>query len=146
MWAACCDAFELRSVYTTALEKLPALEAPHLQGDARTAPARTASGGSSPGSSPAKPTKQLSSAESDFEAAARIVEKDLLRTFPTHPCFDAPQAPLIAPLRRVLLAFAWHHPSTSYCQARHQPRTQIPSTALSVSMACSRRKLSASRA
>ena len=55
-------------------------------------------------------------ADSHFAAASSIVEKDLLRTFPTHPYLDSYDAPLIPPLRRVLHAFAWHNHSIGYCQ------------------------------
>ena len=51
-----------------------------------------------------------------FLASARVVEKDLLRTLPSHPFFNQMDAPLVGPLRRVLLAFARHVPAVSYCQ------------------------------
>ena len=51
-----------------------------------------------------------------FEAATRIIDKDLLRTFPTHPWYASLEAPLVTPLRHVLLAFATAHPDVAYCQ------------------------------
>jgi hypothetical protein len=53
----------------------------------------------------------------DAEAAS-VIERDLLRTFPAHPLMKEASAPLIAPLRRVLLALARHSPATGYCQVR----------------------------
>ena len=51
-----------------------------------------------------------------FGTATAIIDKDLLRTYPTHPFFDAADAPMIAPMRRVLIAFVAFHPEISYCQ------------------------------
>lgn len=67
-----------------------------------------------------RPTAQVTAAapadDPTFRASARVIEKDLLRTLPTHPFLNRAAAPLIAPLRRVLLTFARHVPDVSYCQ------------------------------
>ena len=51
-----------------------------------------------------------------LEAARRVIDVDLLRTYPSHPFFDSEQAPLIGALRRLLLAHAQHAPTVGYCQ------------------------------
>ncbi len=49
-------------------------------------------------------------------AAARVINADLLRTFPTHPFLSHAHSPLVEPLRRVLLANCAALPSVGYCQ------------------------------
>ena len=52
-----------------------------------------------------------------FDAAAKVVEMDLLRTFPSHPLLATASSALVAPLRRLLLTFARYNPAVSYCQS-----------------------------
>jgi hypothetical protein len=62
------------------------------------------------------PSRKGTASPTQYDASARVIEMDLLRTFPTHPFMDHAGAPLIPRLRRVLLAFACHVPQVSYCQ------------------------------
>ncbi|XP_052032412.1 TBC1 domain family member 2A isoform X1 [Apodemus sylvaticus] len=48
--------------------------------------------------------------------AARQIELDLNRTFPTNKHFTCPTSCFPDRLRRVLLAFSWQNPSIGYCQ------------------------------
>lgn len=47
--------------------------------------------------------------------AIEDIEKDLHRTFPDEKFFQTEKG--ISSLRRVLVAFSWHHPEIGYCQA-----------------------------
>lgn len=48
--------------------------------------------------------------------AARQIELDLNRTFPTNKHFTCPTSSFPDKLRRVLLAFSWQNPTIGYCQ------------------------------
>ncbi|XP_040594622.1 TBC1 domain family member 2A isoform X4 [Mesocricetus auratus] len=48
--------------------------------------------------------------------AARQIELDLNRTFPTNKHFTCPASSFPDKLRRVLLAFSWQNPTIGYCQ------------------------------
>ncbi|CAH6790367.1 Tbc1d2 [Phodopus roborovskii] len=48
--------------------------------------------------------------------AARQIELDLNRTFPTNKHFTCPTSSFPDKLRRVLLAFSWQNPAIGYCQ------------------------------
>ncbi|KAG5367855.1 GTPase-activating protein [Yarrowia sp. C11] len=53
---------------------------------------------------------------------AELIERDLYRTFPDNVYFrksegEADETPMIMALRRVLRAFALHHPKVGYCQS-----------------------------
>ncbi|XP_021497165.1 TBC1 domain family member 2A isoform X2 [Meriones unguiculatus] len=48
--------------------------------------------------------------------AARQIELDLHRTFPTNKHFTCPTSSFPDKLRHVLLAFSWHNPAIGYCQ------------------------------
>ncbi|XP_051017747.1 TBC1 domain family member 2A [Acomys russatus] len=48
--------------------------------------------------------------------AARQIELDLNRTFPTNKHFTCPTSSFPGKLRRVLLAFSWQNPTIGYCQ------------------------------
>ncbi|XP_021016247.1 TBC1 domain family member 2A isoform X2 [Mus caroli] len=48
--------------------------------------------------------------------AARQIELDLNRTFPTNKHFTCPTSNFPDKLRRVLLAFSWQNPTIGYCQ------------------------------
>uniref|UniRef100_A0A8C6QQ96 TBC1 domain family member 2A n=1 Tax=Nannospalax galili TaxID=1026970 RepID=A0A8C6QQ96_NANGA len=48
--------------------------------------------------------------------AARQIELDLNRTFPTNKYFTCPTSSFPDRLRRVLLAFSWQNPTIGYCQ------------------------------
>ncbi|XP_004455856.2 TBC1 domain family member 2A isoform X2 [Dasypus novemcinctus] len=48
--------------------------------------------------------------------AARQIELDLNRTFPSNKHFTCPTSGFPDKLRRVLLAFSWHDPTIGYCQ------------------------------
>ncbi|XP_007639020.1 TBC1 domain family member 2A isoform X3 [Cricetulus griseus] len=48
--------------------------------------------------------------------AARQIELDLNRTFPTNKHFTCPTSSFPDELRRVLLAFSWQNPTIGYCQ------------------------------
>lgn len=53
---------------------------------------------------------------------AELIERDLYRTFPDNVYFrkaegEADESPMIMALRRVLRAFALHHPKVGYCQS-----------------------------
>ncbi|XP_052573128.1 TBC1 domain family member 2A isoform X1 [Peromyscus californicus insignis] len=48
--------------------------------------------------------------------AARQIELDLNRTFPTNKHFTCPTSSFPDRLRRVLLAFSWQNPTIGYCQ------------------------------
>jgi hypothetical protein len=120
VWTACCGAANRRAAYDdvqrTYADALAAAAQPKHDDESSSAP----------DASPPHPSPQ-SAAEAAcaaHDAAKHIIEKDLLRTFPTHPCLNAADAPLVAPLRRVLRAFAWHDRETSYCQVR--VRTPMP--------------------
>ena len=56
-------------------------------------------------------------AEEAFEASAKVIEMDLLRTFPSHPLLATKSSALIATLRRLLRAFARFSREVSYCQS-----------------------------
>ena len=65
---------------------------------------------------PSPPSPSVVARLADFGAAVTVIDKDLLRTYPSHACFAAADAPLVAPMRRVLTAFAASCPEVSYCQ------------------------------
>ena len=51
---------------------------------------------------------------SNRRAVTRQIEKDVLRTLPTHACFNSAHAPGVPKLRRVLYATAYLYPSIGY--------------------------------
>ena len=98
VWEACAGASSLRSAYPGAQQR-PGGQGPDSNGNHGSMAAED--GGNDP---------------PDFVNAAKIIEMDLLRTFPTHPFFAQADAPPVAALRRLLHALARHNPAVSYCQ------------------------------
>ena len=47
---------------------------------------------------------------------SRQIEKDLLRTFPGHVCFNNKKSTGIPRMRRILRGIAWLYPDIGYCQ------------------------------
>ncbi|OWA53792.1 Small G protein signaling modulator 3 [Hypsibius exemplaris] len=49
------------------------------------------------------------------KADDRLIDKDLLRIFPTHPCFLTKTSVGVKRLRRVLQSLVWMYPNIGYC-------------------------------
>ncbi|XP_050420566.1 small G protein signaling modulator 3 homolog isoform X2 [Adelges cooleyi] len=56
------------------------------------------------------------SSNNDTLVSSKQIEKDLLRTMPSHVCFNNFQSTGIPRLRRVLRSLAWLYPDIGYCQ------------------------------
>ncbi|XP_025418644.1 small G protein signaling modulator 3 homolog [Sipha flava] len=56
------------------------------------------------------------SSNNDTLVSSKQIEKDLLRTMPSHVCFNNLQSTGIPRLRRVLRSLAWLYPDIGYCQ------------------------------
>ncbi|TEA10960.1 hypothetical protein DBR06_SOUSAS7810099 [Sousa chinensis] len=65
---------------------------------------------------PGRYQELLSRSQACKHPAARQIELDLNRTFPSNKHFTCPASSFPDRLRRVLLAFSWQNPAIGYCQ------------------------------
>ncbi|XP_007461717.1 PREDICTED: TBC1 domain family member 2A isoform X2 [Lipotes vexillifer] len=65
---------------------------------------------------PGRYQELLSRSQACKHPAARQIELDLNRTFPSNKHFTCPASSFPDRLRRVLLAFSWQNPTIGYCQ------------------------------
>ena len=108
VWAHASGAHEIRAKYAALAERV---EAARGDGGGGVGGGGVSGGGGGTGGESAAARDR----DHDHDTAG-VVERDLLRTFPEHPAFRSLDAPLVPPLRRVLLAHALHNRSVGYCQ------------------------------